>query len=497
MTRIRRSLRSVLGFLAPVAVGLAGAALALLIWGKQTSLMGPFRVELTTSFGRGLTTVALPPLGRLTADTHTAPLGFTATLQDIRVPQLSAQLRDQGIDEIADRVLDDALRAAGRFAVRVLGVSAAGALVLALALFRFRWRAVVGATLATLLVVAGSEALAWRTYRPEALLSPTFSGSLALAPGLIGPVRTAFGRIEAFRGELTSILEGASRVYGSIETNPLIGANQIRVLHISDIHLSVLGLEFAREVADAFDVTLVIDTGDLTSFGTPAENLILRFMSGFGRPYVFVRGNHDSEGLVAAMRRIPNVVVLDGEARAVAGLTVYGLGHPVFTPDRNLNLDDDDIAALARASAQRIAADLARLGRPPDAVAVHDDRMAEGVAGSIPLVISGHFHRPSARSMAGTVFLRVGSTGGAGANVFTQEGGIPLSAEVLYFDRSTGRLLAYDVIEQSPETGSLQVQRHLASEEFPPVTPGPSGSPPVPSPLVPSPVPSGTSPSPS
>jgi hypothetical protein len=62
------------------------------------------------------------------------------------------------------------------------------------------------------------------------------------------------------------------------------------------------------------------------------------------------------------------------------------------------------------------------------------------------------------------VFLRVGSTGGAGANVFTQEGGIPLSAQVLYFDPASGRLLAFDLIQQSPETGSLQVERHLASE---------------------------------
>jgi len=33
-------------------------------------------------------------------------------------------------------------------------------------------------------------------------------------------------------------------------------------------------LQFAVEIARAFDVDFVADTGDLTSFGTPVENLV-------------------------------------------------------------------------------------------------------------------------------------------------------------------------------------------------------------------------------
>jgi hypothetical protein len=63
--------------------------------------------------------------------------------------------------------------------------------------------------------------------------------------------------------------------------------------------------------------------------------------------------------------------------------------------------------------------------------------------------------------------IRVGTTGGAGATVFTEVGGIPLSAQVLRFSASDpARLIAYDVIEQSPETGSLTVERHLVDQEF-------------------------------
>ena len=72
------------------------------------------------------------------------------------------------------------------------------------------------------------------------------------------------------------------------------------------------------------------------------------------------------------------------------------------------------------------------------------------------------------RCVDGTVFLRVGTTGGAGPTGFTAEGDVPFSAEVLYFQAERGRrqmhLVAWDVVTQFPETGSLEIARHLASD---------------------------------
>ncbi len=78
----------------------------------------------------------------------------------------------------------------------------------------------------------------------------------------------------------------------------------------------------------------------------------------------------------------------------------------------------------------------------------------------------------------GTLFLRSGTTGGAGPISFTAEGGIPLSAEILYFDPPSGkanaRLVAWDVVEQDPGTGNLTVTRHLVEEEFGALQPSPA-----------------------
>jgi len=212
--------------------------------------------------------------------------------------------------------------------------------------FRKDWRKVVAALATALVVTAGSEVAAWQTYQPSALLTPTFSGSLALAPKLIGPAQTALGRIDDFRHDLEQVVSGAIRVYTSIQENPLTDGGEIRVLHISDIHLSPLGISFAQRLAKAFNVNFVIDTGDLTSFGTPIEDWTVSAIPGFGRPYVFVRGNHDSSALQESIGKMHDAVVLDGTSRQVDGLRVYGLGDPVFTPNKLSALDDARIADI-------------------------------------------------------------------------------------------------------------------------------------------------------
>ncbi|MBI2238454.1 MAG: metallophosphoesterase, partial [Actinobacteria bacterium] len=435
MARISRpAIERVARILVPVLVGVAGAWLGMAAWGAATVSMGPFRVQLDATFGPSVTDVALPPFGRLTADTHLAPLRLTATLQDVEVARLKDALLDRGLEDLAATVERDATDRLWRYALRVLGVALAGALALSALAFRRNRRAIEIAFVAAVVAVGGSEALAAVTYRSSAFLSPSFSGSLALAPELIGPVEEATERIGYFRTELKRIVDGAIRAYTSVEVNPLGKGDEIRVLHISDIHLSPLGYGFAREIAEGFDVDLVIDTGDTTSFGTPAEDLIVSYIPRFDRPYLFVRGNHDSIALQAEIARIPNAIVLDGKNAEVAGLTVYGLGDPNFVSNRGQPTDERATAERARAAGATILSALEELPAPPDIVAVHDDRMAEAVAGRVPVVISGHFHENTVRVVDGTLYLRIGTTGGAGPTAFTAEGGVPLSVEILYFE---------------------------------------------------------------
>jgi hypothetical protein len=301
------SLDRTLRILLAAGVGVVGAWLGLAVGGRTQVTLGPFQVQVGSQFGPGVTEVALPPLGHLTADTHTAPLRFTFTLQDVHAGKLSDLIRDGGVDAVVASVQQGLASHLAALALRLIGVALAGSVALSGIVYRREWRLIAVATAAALLVTGGSELAARATYQVAAFQRPAFSGSLALAEQLIGPVRTAAGRIEAFRDQLGEVVAGAARVYSSIPTNPVGAPDEIRVLHISDIHLSPLGMEFAQRLATGFDVDFVLDTGDITSFGLPPEALILGAIPDFKRPYVFVRGNHDSIALQEAVAKIPGV----------------------------------------------------------------------------------------------------------------------------------------------------------------------------------------------
>jgi predicted phosphodiesterase len=461
MERARRIARIV----APILVGVVGAAIALQAFAKTTIQTGPFHVQLEADFGHSVTDISLPPLGRLRADTHGAPLHVRANLDEVDIEDLQEGLR-RGIDSVAAELERNTLDAAGRFAAWVVLVGSVGAFVLGLLVFRTRWDAVLRATTAGVLAVSLTVVFTAVGFDASAFQAPSYTGSLRLVPQLFGPVEGAIERVGYFRDELRRVVAGAARAYAAVEANPLGRGDEIRVLHISDIHLSTLGYDFAQELSRSFDVDLVVDTGDTTSFGATGEEFILSEIPDFDLPYVWVRGNHDARSFQAAIGRLSDVVVLDGDAEDVDGFTIYGLGDPFFTEQRGTPTDDLAVQALVEAAAQQVIEDVEALPEPPDIVMVHDDRMAAGVAGAVPLVLSGHFHENRSDVVDGTVFLRVGTTGGAGPTGFTAEGDVPFSAEVLYFredDEGRMGLVAWDVVTQFPETGSLDIRRHLAS----------------------------------
>ena len=234
-----------MGFVLPAVVGVAGAALGLQAFARTTVPMGPFDVQLDAVAGRGRTDIALPPLGVVSAATHVAPVHLSATLTDVDVKGLQTLIGDEGLDGVAQDLEDQAVHRIWPFLLRAFGVALAGALVAALVAYRGRRREVRIAMLAALVAVGGSGALAVATFDAGAFLQPTYSGTLALAPQVFGPLGSTVERVDYFRDQLRAIVGGASSAYSAIAANPLGRGNEIRILHISDIHLSPLGFDFA------------------------------------------------------------------------------------------------------------------------------------------------------------------------------------------------------------------------------------------------------------
>jgi Calcineurin-like phosphoesterase superfamily domain len=459
---------------AVAAVGVGGAWVALLLVGPLEYPVGPFDVDYLLRPGPGRTDLRLPPFGELYVDTHTGPLYLTATVARAD-PDRVTQAVGSDIPGLADRIEMEGLAALRTHAFRALLITLAGAGIGGLLIFRTRWPRVVAAAAAGTVLIGATGGLAAMTFRPESFRDPTYSGSLRTAVQLLGPIQEVRSQLARFRTEVARLAEQALAAYEGLALDQSPTERSTAVLHISDLHASPLGMDFAQEVARSFEVDAVVDTGDITSFGTLFETALIDRISSFGVPYVFVQGNHDSSAVVEVVAAEPNALVLDQEAVTVAGLTIYGAPHPLYTPDPDFDLSDDQIREAVIGAGTALADGVSGLPEPPDVVAVHDDRLALASTGLVPLVISGHFHATGHRVIEDTLFLRVGTTGGGGLDTFASEEAIPLAAQILYFDQTSGALVAVDLVELDPVTRNLTIDRQLAADlagEAP--VPGPS-----------------------
>jgi Calcineurin-like phosphoesterase len=445
----KRPLRRVL---AGAAAGAAAAILAVSLLSTSGDV-GPTRVSVRLRPAlEGKTEIAVPPLGGLDLDTHGTPLTVRARIDQIDVEAVRQLARAGDIDaQLRSDVERDVRTLAGAVARRALLVAVvAGIVAGALIPGRRRHTALAGGLSAAILV-SGTLAWTWTGLRPDAVNTPRFTGALTAAPELLSAVRREVGDLDGVRERVDVLADRIALLDDGFGAAPV--DDEVRLLHISDVHLNPIGLELAASLAAAFDVDAVIDTGDLTSFGVDAEARIAVLLDQFPVPYYLVPGNHDSPANRDAMARHPNVTLVDGQAFDVAGLTVLGVGDPGFTALGGIPYDEAKQMRRERAGEVVGLVDVAR----PDVLAVAGAGLAEQVLGDVPLVISGDIHRRSEDLRDGTRLLTVGSTGATGLGSFTVVEDRPYEAQVLRF--ADGRLTGLDYVSLSGLSGAFTFER--------------------------------------
>ncbi|MBD0293382.1 MAG: metallophosphoesterase [Jiangellaceae bacterium] len=479
-------LRRAAPWFATVVSGLAGAWLALVVAGATPAAIGPVGVEagILPAWG-GETVVQLDPVGTLVVDTHNAPLKVRVDVRTVDVdglrtivgnPTALSGLDEQLVDDLRGVLTKAAVRSA---AVAVLGAALVGGLLLR------SWQRGLVAGAVAVGAVAGSYGLAAATFDPDAAREPRFTGLLTSAPQLIGSVEQIATNFDAYADQLARLVANVSRLYNTTQALPAAPSDDtIRLLHVSDLHLNPGAWSLIRAVGDQYDVDAIVDTGDIADHGTAPESVYVRPIATLGRPYVFVKGNHDSVLTQAAVAAAPNAVVLNGEAVSVAGLTFLGAPDPRFTPDQSTRgTADEDIQVASEELARKARA----LGRPPEVLVFHDPTYAEDFDGAAPLLLAGHAHRRRTVVLEQETRVMVqGSTGGAGLRALEGEEPTPVSLSVLYIDWQTHELVAWDDITLGGlGLTSAEIQRHRTDEddgnngpngptEAPPSTPSPS-----------------------
>ncbi|MBY8344431.1 metallophosphoesterase [Streptomyces spinosirectus] len=463
-----------------VAVVLLGAWLGLLIVGNVRVPVGPVNTTMTLRPSlTGGTKINVSPLGALQLNSHHAPVRL-----DVNIDQLDPERAQALVDHperltgLQHEVTHDIEHGTLDLALRSCIAVVSGATALGLAVYRRPRQALTaGATALTLLIASG--ATAWATWNPESVLEPKYSGLLSSAPSLVGNARNIVTEFDVYQKELARLVTNVTKLYDVTSTLPAYQPDPttVRVLHVSDIHLNPASWKIIASLVQQYKVNVIVDTGDTMDHGTAAENGFLDPIADLGTPYIWVRGNHDSDLTQRYLTHMKNVHVLDnGHAETVAGLRFAGIGDPQFTPDRSNAPGADQSEQLAGDRLASALRDQKNARTPVDIAMAHEPSAAREVDGDVPLVLCGHLHHEGDEILKyGTRLRMEGSTGGSGLRALEHTYPAPVEASILYFDRDTRLLQAWDSIKLGGlgET-TAEVTRHLPKENQPGATPSPA-----------------------
>jgi predicted phosphodiesterase len=456
-----------------LCVVLFGAWLGLLVVGDVRVPVGPMNTTMTLRPSlTGGTKINISPLGALELDSHQAPLRLDVDVDQLD-PERSQALVDhpERLSGLQDEVTRDVEHGTLDLAVRSCIAVVAGATALGLAVYRRPRRALAAGGLAlTLLAASGTTAFA--TWNPESVLEPKYSGLLSSAPSLVGNARSIVSEFDVYQKELARLVTNVTKLYDVTSTLPAYRPDPttIRVLHVSDIHLNPASWKIIGSLVQQYAIDVIVDSGDTMDHGSAAENGFLDPIPDLGAPYLWVRGNHDSDETQRYLERLENVHVLDeGRAVTIGGLRFAGIGDPQFTPDRAAAPGGDPAEYLAGARLATALREQRAAGTPVDVAVVHEPSAARVTDGTVPLVLAGHVHHEDMEVMKQGTRLRVeGSTGGSGLRAVEGRYPDPIETSVLYFDRDTRRLQAWDEIKLGGlGLTTAEVSRHLPEENRP------------------------------
>ncbi len=464
-----------------VVLAFIGAAVGLALAGSVTTSVGPVHARFSlhpSASMQGGTTINIPPLGSLRLDTNRAPVQLNATVTEIDTNAAQRLINNpEQIKDIEKRVTRDVNQALVLLLVRAAITSLIGAAVLVFVITR-RWRAALSGALVIVLAGIASAGGAYATWNSKAIAEPKYTGLLSRAPAMIGNVEDIVNRFGQYSTELAHLVTNVSKLYAVTSTLPEFAPSDdtIRVLHVSDIHDNPEAWDVISSISQQFAIDFVIDTGDLTDHGYPVENSITDGISLIGKPYVFIKGNHDSASTVEAVAAHRNAIVLDYKAITVDGLRIYGAPDPRYTPDQRTSNSTEDDKSMTKVGDQ--LATWIQEAMPPkiDIALVHDPAEGRQLDGVVPLVLAGHLHKQETEQLKnGTLMLVEGSTGGAGLRGLEHDEPTPLEASVLYFSRKTKELQAYDEITVGGlGLTSVSVVRHIVTKPSASPSPGPS-----------------------
>lgn len=448
-----------------LALIVLGTLSGVFLFGQGNMNIGVINAHLSLAPSwTGSTIIDLGPVGSIGFHSHKGPLAV-----NVKVNSLSAQsagellTSEQEIEGITKNASETLKSTFLKIAWHSLIGGALLSFMLVLISFR-RFKIAVYASLISILLNGLVGSYAYLTYRPATIKQPVYKGLVASAPSLIGSAQDIADDFNLYRDQMDNLLENVSKLYSASSNLPNyhVSPETVSLLHVSDIHLNPEAWNLITQLVREFKIDAIIDTGDISDHGSVYEDSFYTEIPKLKIPYFYIRGNHDSIHTQEVIAGYPNARVLtSGEIVNFQGLNISGIGDPRFTPDKTKNIIDKKVTEAVAEFAKKIK------GREVDIALMHDPAPANLLDGVASYILAGHIHRRTVTDLPlGSLLMTQGSTGGSGLRMLTnKEVADPLMATILYFDKKTRALKAYDEVTMGGlGSASIQISRKLPKE---------------------------------
>lgn len=425
---------------------ITSALLLVAILSQSNYALDAFQIQLSLGFDDfGSSEFHFPPFGFVRARTHFSPLALSVSLRGVDLEGLRGLVfSGMSREQIYEELLYPARLILFSFILRLLFLAALGGGLGALVFgprnkYSFLRGSGYGFAVISLLLV-----LTFSTFSPAGFDNLEYHGMLQAAPWMVDLAREAFTGVEGL-AEHVQIM--STNLYDLLRQVENLGQveledTDLKVLHVSDIHNNPVALKLVERIVHTFAVDLVIDTGDITDFGSPLEAELLSRLDDLPVPYLIALGNHDSPTISLHLGDISTVTLLGGEIVEVSGLRILGVPDPAasratMTPASPAELE------IAREQLERVL-----VGESPDLLATHDWQLAGPLVGRVPVILHGHTHSTLIREIGDTIVINAGTSGGAGIRGLQSREEIPYTLVMLHFSNGEKewRLIAADTI---------------------------------------------------
>lgn len=448
-----------LSWLLPAIIG---ALLLVSLAGSARYEVAGVKTEVSVSPNlAGGTELALPPFGELKAKTHSVPLRLGVEVKGINPDRLSQALdKSRTARDYFAQAERDGRAAAGHFLIRLALIAALGGALGALFLTRTWWKLSIASAVGLMTVVTLACGV-YLQFNAAAFAQPEFSGSLGSVPLVQTALTKRSNPLDILKEDVRLAAKNLGDFASKVDNWQPLTPDQhtVRVLAVSDIHNNPATFSLLTRIIKDFRVDVVIDTGDVTDFGTPLEANLFTQISRLERPYLYVPGNHDTSEVATILRTTPGVTVLDDREVEQNGMTVYGLADPLAGIPQVDPISDNEMDRRARQLEKRFA----DLNPKPLIVAVHDPRMAEYLYGKVPIILAGHTHEARISRKGKTTYINAGSSGASGLGLLQDRnpGRQRYTVSLLYIDAAAKQLVAVDSMEITGLSGEFVLRRTL------------------------------------